>query len=101
MNKKKMIEDLEQELYLKEKGHVSTIEIFPGGTKDGLDYGPVVVEIVVLDGDAIAYRVSTDVHDEDWEIGSIEDAVDETTGYYEQAKDAEKLSYEEWKASLV
>ena len=99
MDKEKMIEDLEQELYLKEKGHVSAIEVFPGGTKDDLDYGPVLVEIVVLDndGDTIAYRISTDSHDDDWQIGGIEDAVDEAIGYREQAEDTEKLIQEEWK----
>ena len=98
MNKEKMMEDVEQELYLKEKGHVSAIEVFPGGQKDGLDYGPVVVEIVVLDydGDTIAYRVSTDSHDDEWQIGVIEEAVDEAIGYYEQARDTAELIQEEW-----
>lgn len=97
MDKQKMIEDLEQELYLKEKGHLSAIEVFPGGSKDGLDYGPVLVEIVVLDndGDTIAYRVSTDSQDDEWEIGHIEEAVDEAIEYREAMEDVGRHQAEE------
>lgn len=96
MNKQKMMEEVELLLCLKEKGHVTAIEVFPGGTKDGLDFGPMVVEIVVLDrdGNTVAYRMSTDSHDDDWQIGGIEDAVDEAIGYKEQAKDTELLLQE-------
>ena len=68
---------LEQELYLKGAGYTTAIEIVPGGKNDGLDYGPCVIEIVVLDtdGDTIAYRYSDDSIDEDWQLGTIEDAI--------------------------
>lgn len=75
-------EKLEQvvgdELYQSATGHTSAITVIPGGQKDGLNFGPVVIEIVVLeaDGDTIAYRYSDDSQDADWQIGGIEDAVD-------------------------
>lgn len=103
-NKAQMVEDLEQECYLKEKGHVTVIEVYPGGTQDGLEYGPVLVEVVVLDtdGHTIACRTSTDAQDEDWQIGCIEDAVEEALAYHEQAEDTkqdlteEQIRLEEW-----
>ena len=69
---------VESQLYLQTTGHLSAIEVVPGGQKDGLDYGPIVVEIVVLDsdGDTIAFRLSSDAQDDDWSIGKIEDAVE-------------------------
>jgi hypothetical protein len=81
-SKEQMIDTVEQELYGKSAGYTSGITVAPGGSKDGLDYGPNVVEIVVLDHDGrtVAYRFSTDSQDTDWELGVIEDAVDLAIG---------------------
>jgi hypothetical protein len=80
------VDGLEQELYLKVAGYTTAIEIYPRETERGLDYGPVLVEVVVLDPDGrtIAYRLSTD--DEQWEVGGIADAVAEAEAYREQAE---------------
>ena len=80
MDKEKMIATLEQELYQKTTGDKSAIEITPGGQQNGLDYGPSLIELVVLDNDGktVAYRYSDDAYDADWQLGSIEDAVDAT-----------------------
>lgn len=85
------LDNLDDELYTQETGYKTALTIFPGGQKDGLDYGPVLVEIVVLDtdGDTIAYRISTDSHDDDWRLGNTEDPVDALIDYREQAKDDE------------
>ena len=98
MDKDKMIDSLEEELYLQEMGHVTAIEVFPGGTQNGLNYGPVLVDIVVLDydGRVIAYRISTDSQDDDWKIGGIDSAVDEAIGYYEQILETEKEIANHW-----
>lgn len=87
--KEKMQDALERELYLQRTGYTAAIEVYPGGQQDSLDYGPVLVEIVVLDSDGktIAYRVSTDSHDDNWEIGEIEDAVKAAIAYREQVED--------------
>ena len=92
--KEQMTENLEQELYCKATGFTTALTVFPGGRQDGLDYGPVLVEIVVLDndGDTIAYRISTDSHDEEWEIGYIEDAVDTLIEYRETAAENERTA---------
>lgn len=86
-----MVDSLNNELCLMTKGYTTAIEVYPGGRKDGLDYGPVLVEIVVLDNDGatIAYRMSTDAQDDDWQIGTPEDAVAECLNYREQME-AEK-----------
>lgn len=84
--KEEMIGYLEEEMDTEEKGYVDAIEVVPGGQKDGLDYGPVVIDIVTLetDGALIAYRQSDDGQDGDWTIGGIEDAVNEALGVREQ-----------------
>ena len=93
MDREKMIEQLEQELYLKETGYRTSIEVRPGGQQNGITYGPILIEIVVLDhdGQTIAYRYSSDSHDDDWEIGTIEDAVDLAIETDEQIKDSEEM----------
>jgi len=55
-----------------------------------------LVEIVVLDtdGSTIAYRVSTDSHDDDWQLGHTEDAIDAMIDYREQADDTELMLQE-------
>jgi len=100
MDRPKMIEDLQQELYTKETGHKTALTIFPGGKQDGLDYGPCLVEIVVLDtdGDTLAYRYSDDSVDNDWQLGTIEDAVDLLIQVHEEVKRQEELSKIEWQA---
>ena len=87
-------EKLEQELYCKSAGFTTALTVFPGGRQDGLDYGPVLVEIVVLDldGDTIAYRVATDSHDDDWQMGQIEDAIEALTDYRETAAENERAA---------
>ncbi len=84
--KLQMVDHLEEEMSTEEKGYVTAIEISPGGHQDGLDYGPVVIDIVTLeaDGAVIAYRQSDDGQDGDWQLGGIEDAVDEVLGVREQ-----------------
>ena len=79
--------DLGEELYCKVAGYTTCIEVFPGGQQDGLDYGPVVVDIVVLDndGDTIAYRLNTDAQNNAWAIGKIEDAADCAIAFREAA----------------
>lgn len=71
---------LENELYQKSTGDKSAIIVF-----DCTELAnPAVVEIVVLDHDGrtIAYRYSTDSQDQDWELGEIEDAVQEAVNWY-------------------
>ena len=82
------LEEMRQELYCKSTTYHTVIEVIPGGKQDGLDYGPVVVEIVVLDGDGdtIAYRLSTDSQDDDWAVGQIEDAIEVAQDYLMSAK---------------
>lgn len=84
------IDALGDELYLKSAGYKMAIEVFPGDQKAGLDYGPVVVEIIVLDFDGVtvAYRCSSDAQDEDWEVGSIEEAVEAAFSWREAIVEA-------------
>jgi len=93
----KRLDDLDDELYTQETGHKTALTVFPGGKKDDLDYGPVLVEIVVLDydGNTIAYRISTDSHDDDWQLGNTEDAVLALEDYQEQARDTAELVLQE------
>lgn len=81
----RITDNLNDELYNQETGYTTAIEVFPAGQKDGLDYGPVLVEIVHLSetnyGPTVAYRLSTDSMDNDWEIGMTEDAVMEALQY--------------------
>ena len=88
MDKRKVIEKLEDELYLKPTGYTTSIEVFPGGQIDGLDYGPGLIEIVVLDRDGatIAFRSSDDNMDGPWTIGTIEDAVDQAIAWIEEVR---------------
>jgi len=81
MDKQQMVEQLEDELYQKTTGDRTFLTVTPGGSRDGLDYGPAGIEIVVLDhdGQTIAYRYSDDALDADWSLGSIEDAVTAAT----------------------
>jgi len=64
---------LEQQLYRKPVGFVANLAVAPGGQKDGLDYGPLVLQIVVLDSDCstIAWRRTSDAGDGDWRLGSV------------------------------
>jgi hypothetical protein len=83
------VESIEKRLYKTTTGHTDAIEIEPGGKTNGLDYGPRVVDLLVLDHDGVtvAYRYSDDSIDEDWHIGTIEDARDCAVQYvdtYEQ-----------------
>lgn len=89
MNRSTMIEDLTDELYMKTTGHTTAITVRQGGKFQGLDYGPSVVEIVVLDhdGKTVAYRGSDDSLDEDWLTGTIEDAVDHAIAWDEVIED--------------
>jgi hypothetical protein len=82
--KETMIDHLTEEV--PESGHRVSINITLGGQKDGFNYGPVTIDIVILDtgGDQIAYRQSDDGSDGDWKIGGIEDAVEEALGVREQ-----------------
>jgi len=94
--RQKHLDNLDDELHEIETGYKTALTVFPGGQKDGLDYGPVLVEIVVLDtdGSTIAYRVSTDSHDDDWQLGHTEDAIDAMIDYREQADDTELMLQE-------
>lgn len=71
----KIQEELEDELYLKDIGYVTFVEVEPGGTNNGLGYGPCGYDVVNLgtDGKVIAYRYSDDGIDCDWAIGNIDD----------------------------
>ncbi len=74
------------------KGYTDFIIVSPGGYEDGLAYNPVTIDIVGLeaDGDQVAYRQSDDGQDGDWEIGGIEDAVEEALSLREQLVSTEK-----------
>ncbi len=74
------------------KGYTGFIIIAPGGHQNGLAYNPVTIDIVGLeaDGDQVAYRQSDDGQDGDWEIGGIEDAVEEALSLREQLVSTEK-----------
>jgi len=75
---------VEQELYNKETGFTTYIEVVPGGTDNGLDYGPLTIDIVYLAGQQVVYRHGSDDYDSDWELGYIEDAAEAALGDYEQ-----------------
>ncbi len=79
------LEGLEQELYLKPTGYCTAIVVEPGGTENGLDYGPELVEVVVLgkDGRVVAYRECDDMLDGDWRLGSPADALELAQANYE------------------
>lgn len=85
----KRVELLQDELYGKSTGYVTTLTVVPGGQKDGLNFGPINVEIVVLDsdGDTLAYRVSTDTFDDEWQFGDPASAVDRFIEYQEMVED--------------
>jgi hypothetical protein len=89
--REKRIDQLDDELYLKTVGHLTSLTVAPGGQNDGLDFGPNLVEIVVLDhdGDTIAYRYSDDSINEIWQLGSTEDAVDALIEHREMLDRAE------------
>jgi len=94
MNKEQMIEQLKEELYGKTTGERTAITVRPGGQQNGLDYGPVLIEVVVLDtdGKTVAFRYSDDVYDGDWGIGTIEDAVEAALDADWSIKDSEKTA---------
>jgi len=68
---------LERELYQTDGGYATTLIIRPGGQQNGLEFGPAVIELKALDddGNAVAYRYADDNRDEDWQVGTVEDAV--------------------------
>lgn len=98
--KENMVDHLQEEMSVDAgQGYIGIIEILPGGQKDGLDYGPVVIDIVGLepDGNAIAYRISDDATDQDWQLGGIEDAVEEALSQRETLKWLEEeLREDQW-----
>ena len=69
------MEKLEDELYQKNVGYTTALEITPGGNRNGLDYGPKVCEIVRLDEHDLAYRYSDDSINCRWALGTAEDVV--------------------------
>ena len=62
-------------------GSTTGFSIKPDGQKDGLPFGPVLLQCVSLDAYTIAFRVTTDTEDQDWTIGSTEDAANTWTDY--------------------
>ena len=70
--------ELKDELYGKETGHTTFVQVEPGGTKNGLDYNASGFDVVVLDhdGKTIAYRYSDDSINTEWKIGEIDDVAD-------------------------
>ena len=76
MQYEQMIERLEDEINTKDTGFVTFVTVVPGGTQNGLDYGPVGVEVVVLDADTVAYRGCSDSQDTEWQVGQAEDVID-------------------------
>ena len=90
--KAQMVDHLQEEMSgAAGTGCTDMIVVFPGGKQDGLAFNPVVINIVGLepDGDQVAYRPSDDGHDGDWQIGSIEEAVEEALALREQLKATE------------
>lgn len=83
-------DELTDELCQKETGYTTAITVLPAGQKDGLAYNATVVEIVVLDhdGDTIEYRLSSDAQDENWELGTIEDAAQRAIEHRDAVEDA-------------
>lgn len=63
-------------MHMQQAGHVIGIEIVPAGRVGGLDHGGAWVDVVVLDGDVIAYRYSDDSVDTPWQLGEAADAVE-------------------------
>ncbi|MCK9571551.1 hypothetical protein M0R72_21555 [Candidatus Pacearchaeota archaeon] len=84
-------DQLKDELYKAEMGTVASIEVISGGQVTGLDCGPILIEIVVLDGATVAYRESSDTYDGNWKIGRIEDAIEAA----KNAKDDYEMAQEE------
>lgn len=87
----KLEAELTDELYLKQTGHTTFVQVEPGGTLNGLGYGASGFDVVVLDddGDAIAYRYTDDSIDTEWKIGDIGDVADAVcTMQVELIKDA-------------
>ena len=88
------VQELEQILYLAEPGTRAAIEVLPGYREDGFEFGPVLVEIIILDYDGVilAYRLSRPYSlsrlsgDEEWQTGTPEDAVNAAICYRVLAK---------------
>jgi len=89
------IQKLEDELYGLTTCDRHSLVVVPGGSRDGLDYGPALIEIVVLDHDGatIAYRYSDDSLDDSWGIGTPADAVKAWADAVEALEAAEALEY--------
>lgn len=70
--------ELKDELYGKETGHTTFVQVEPGGTKNGLEYSACGFDVVVLDhdGKTVASRYSDDAIDTEWKIGEIGDVAD-------------------------
>ena len=73
-----VLENLENECYLKTAGFTTFAEVEPGGTQNGLGYSPCGFDVVVLDtdGKTVAYRYSDDGIDTEWQIGNLEEVAD-------------------------
>lgn len=71
----RVTDDLNDELWQKDTGYITAIEVAPATELANA----AVVEIVVLDhdGDTIAYRYSDDSIDQPWELGEAIDAAEE------------------------
>jgi FKBP-type peptidyl-prolyl cis-trans isomerase 2 len=72
MNIQELTQKLTEELYGKQTGFVTFVEVAPAtalGNASGYD-------VVALDNDGktVAYRYTDDSYDADWQTGSIEDA---------------------------
>lgn len=73
-------------------GDILTVTVGKAGPMESQD---AMVEIVVLDGgcaerSVVAYRYSTASQDDDWQLGTIEQAVERAEECYRAIKDAEQ-----------
>jgi hypothetical protein len=74
-----------------EKGAVLDMTVSSGGiTETGVEYGPMILSVIMLDEETIAWRVETDAHDDDWAMGTPEDAAMHFVSTQREAIDIER-----------
>ena len=78
---------LDAELANGGRGYATAIEISPAGGDGSIEWNASVIEVIKLDSEAIAYRYSDDSIDEDWQLGTIEDAVDAAIEAYKESEE--------------
>lgn len=75
-----LAEAIETHLDGEDVGTTTFIVSFPGGSENGIDYDPLGVDAVWLGGGELCFRMSSEMQDGEWRIGSCEHAAAEAWG---------------------